>query len=523
MTNFFYNIHAYIATRKMLGLGALLLVVFSLGFLASKIEFEEDITKLIPINESNSDAQKVLKSVNFADKIIVNIKRESAGSINDLTQYASQFIDSIHNTSSNYFTKIQGKIEDEEILNTLYFVYSNLLHFLEPSDYNTIKNKLQKDSIEAITKANYKTLISPSGMVAKETILRDPLGVSFLALKKLQQLSFGNEFTMHNGFLLSKDKKHILLFISPTHPSSETSKNALFAEQLYNLNTKLNHEFKGKVSSEYFGGALVAVANAKQIKQDIQLTVGIAITILLLILIVFYRKLSVPLILFAPTAFGALLAVALLFLISTYISAISLGIGSVLLGITLDYALHILTHIRSNNNVKALYKEITKPILMSSLTTALAFLCLLFLDSQALQDLGLFAAISVLGASSFALVFIPLVYKDQSKKTQKTTVIDNVAAYPLHKNKWVLISMVLLFVMSYFTYNKVTFNNDLANLNFEPKDLREAQDRLDALTNINSKSVYIASYGTNEQDVLKANDSVFSILKSLKEKDSIIG
>jgi len=183
MTNFFYNIHAYIATRKMLGLGALLLVVFSLGFLASKIEFEEDITKLIPINESNSDAQKVLKSVNFADKIIVNIKRESAGSINDLTQYASQFIDSIHNTSSNYFTKIQGKIEDEEILNTLDFVYSNLPHFLEPSDYNTIKNKLQKDSIEAITKANYKTLISPSGMVAKETILRDPLGVSFLALK----------------------------------------------------------------------------------------------------------------------------------------------------------------------------------------------------------------------------------------------------------------------------------------------------------------------------------------------------
>ena len=523
MTNFFYNIHTYLATRKIIGFVALLLVVLSLGFLASKIEFEEDITKLIPINETNSDAQKVLKSVNFADKIIVNIKRESAGSITDLTQYASQFIDSIHNTSSNYFTKIQGKVEDEEILNTLDFVYNNLPHFLEPSDYNTIKNKLQKDSIEAITKANYKTLISPSGMVAKETILRDPLGVSFLALKKLQQLSFGNEFTMHNGFLLSKDKKHILLFISPTHPSSETSKNALFAEQLYNLNTKLNHEFKGKVSSEYFGGALVAVANAKQIKQDIQLTVGIAITILLLILIVFYRKLSVPLILFAPTAFGALLAVALLFLIRTNISAISLGIGSVLLGITLDYALHILTHIRSNNNVKALYKEITKPILMSSLTTALAFLCLLFLDSQALQDLGLFAAISVLGASSFALVFIPLVYKDQSKNTQKATVIDNVAAYPLHKNKWVLIGLVLLFVMSYFTYNKVTFNNDLANLNFEPKNLREAQDRLDAITNINSKSVYIASYGTNKQDVLKTNDSVFSTLKHLKEKDSIIG
>ncbi|GGG35559.1 MMPL family transporter [Bizionia arctica] len=523
MTNFFYNIHTYLASKKIVGFLALALLVLSLGFLASKITFEEDITKLIPINEENQDAQKVLKSVNFADKIIVNIKRESSGSVNDLTQYATQFIDSINKTSSSYFTKIQGKVEDDEILNTLDFVYNNLPHFLEPSDYKTIQSKLHKDSIEALTKANYKTLISPSGMVAKETILRDPLGLSFLALKKLQQLSFGNEFTMQNGFLLSKDKKHILLFISPTHSSSETSENALFAEQLYSLNTKLNHDFKGKVSSEYFGGALVAVANAKQIKKDIQLTVGIAITFLLLILIVFYRKLSVPIILFIPTAFGALLAVALLFLFRTKISAISLGIGSVLLGITLDYALHILTHIRRNNNVKALYQEITKPILMSSLTTALAFLCLLFLDSQALQDLGLFAAISVLGASFFALIFIPLVYKEKNKTTKKATLIDKVASYPLHKNKWALIGLVLLFVMSYFTYNKVTFNNDLANLNFEPTELREAQDRLDALTNINSKSVYIATYGTNEQKVLQINDGVFSTLKDLREKDSIIG
>ena len=523
MTNFFYNIHTYLASRKIVGFSAFILITLILGFLASKITFEEDITKLIPINEENSAAQKVLKSVNFADKIIVNITKESAGSNADLTQYATQFIDSITHTSSNSFTNIQGKVEDETILNTLDFVYNNLPHFLEDSDYKIIQNKLQKDSIYAITKANYKTLISPSGIVAKETILRDPLGLSFLALKKLQLLSFGNDFTMQNGFLLSKDKKHILLFISPTYPSSETAENTHFAEQLYSLNSKLNKEFQGKVSSEYFGGALVAVANANQIKKDIQLTVGIAVTVLLLILIFFYRKLSVPFILFIPTVFGALLAVALLYLIRTKISAVSLGIGSVLLGITLDYALHILTHIRNNNNIKALFQEITKPILMSSLTTALAFLCLLFLDSEALQDLGLFAAISVLGASTFALIFIPLVYKDEVKSTSKTTILDTIAKYPLHKNKWVIIGLLALFIMSYFTYNKVAFNNDLATLNFEPTELRNAQDRLDALTNINSKSVYIAAYGTNEQTVLDANDHVFLTLKNLKEKDSIIG
>src|SRR5690554_7378057 len=111
MSDFFYNIHTYLASRKIVGFFALGLLVLSLSFLASKITFEEDISKLIPINEGNSDAQKVLKSVNFADKIIVNIKKESAGSIDDLTQYATRFIDSINKNSSKYIAKIQGKVE----------------------------------------------------------------------------------------------------------------------------------------------------------------------------------------------------------------------------------------------------------------------------------------------------------------------------------------------------------------------------------------------------------------------------
>ena len=36
------------------------------------------------------------------------------------------------------------------------------------------------------------------------------------------------------------------------------------------------------------------------------------------------------------------------------ISAISIGIGSVLLGITLDFSLHILTHFRNNSDIKEL-------------------------------------------------------------------------------------------------------------------------------------------------------------------------
>ncbi|MEO9891953.1 MMPL family transporter [Aurantibacter sp.] len=522
MGKFFRIVDEWISANKWQSALLLLTFVGSLAFLASKIEFEEDISKLIPFNEDAKQLQKVLKSVNFADKVIVNIQLQNNGNLNELTQFANQFLDSLNNSSSAYIKEIQGKIDNEAVLNSMDFVYENLPLFLDETDYSNITKKLSQDSITAITNANYKTLISPTGIIAKETILKDPLGLSFIALKKLQQLSFGDDFTLKNGFLLSKDEKNILLFISPNFESSDTANNEPFVDNLYHLQNQLNTSFNGKVKLEYFGGALIAVANAQQIKKDIQFTVGIALTLLLLILILFYKKITLPLILFTPTAIGGLLAIAVLYLIRTKVSAISLGIGSILLGVTLDYALHILTHIRNGNSIKRLYEEVAPAIIMSSLTTASAFLCLLFLKSQALQDLGIFAAISVLGSAIFALLFVPQVYKTTEDKIKGETFLDRIAAFNFHKNKWAIAFISIALIISAFTYSKVLFNKDISQLNYEPQEIINARKQLDALTNLESKSVYIATYANSIEDALQTNDGLNEKLIELKKRGAII-
>ncbi|MRI00822.1 MMPL family transporter [Kriegella sp. EG-1] len=521
MGNFFLNSHEWISANKRQSILLLFILFSTLAFLVSKIEFEEDISKLIPVNEDAKQLQKVLKSVNFADKIIVNIQLQDNGKLSDLTQFANQFLDSL-NKSSTYIKEIQGKIEDEAVLNSIEFVYKNLPLFLDETDYSNISKKLEKDSIAAITKENYKTLISPSGIIAKETILKDPLGLSFIALKKLQQLSFGDEFTVKNSFLLSKDERNILLFINPAFESSDTANNETFVDTLYHLQKQLNNSYTSKVKLDYFGGALIAVANARQIKKDIQFTVGIALSLLLLILILFYKKLTLPLILFTPTAFGGLLAIAVLYLIRIRVSAISLGIGSILLGVTLDYALHILTHIRNKKSIKHLYEKVGPAIMISSLTTASAFLCLLFIKSQALQDLGIFAAISVLGSAVFALLFIPQVYKSSIDKISRNTLLDRIAAFNFHKNKWAITIVFLAFILSTFTYSKVLFNKDISQLNYEPQDIINARKQLDVLTNLESKSIYVVAHAPNIEDALLTNDMLNLKLADLKKRGEII-
>jgi 1-acyl-sn-glycerol-3-phosphate acyltransferase len=521
MHKFFIRVHYFVQKNKLLSLATAFLFLIVFGFFASKIRFEEDITRIIPKNENADVATKVLKQLNFSDKITVIIEKDKNGSIDDLTQTATDFIDSLHSCEP-YIKNIQGKVDDDNIQQTFDFVYHNLPYFLDENDYATFEKKLTNDSISKQVESNYRTLISPTGIIAKDFIVNDPLGISFIALKKLQQLSIGDDFILKDGFIITKDESTLLLFINPKLSGSETEKNTLFVDELNQIKSKFNEVNQGKVTIDYFGSSFIAVANAKQIKTDILTTILVSLGTLMLILIVFYRKLLIPVIIFIPTIFGVVTAIACLYFIRGTISAISLSVGAVLLGVTIDYSLHILTHYKNNNDLKTVYKDITMPLVMSSTTTAVAFLCLLFVNSEALKDLGIFAAISVVVSAFFSLLLIPHLYKPKNNTIPKENVLDKLAAFSFENNKILIGITTVVIIISFFTFGKVSFNNNLSELNFIPDEIKKTEEKLEKRTNLTSKSIYLAAYGNSIEEAIQNNSKLFDKLSLEKSENKII-
>lgn len=522
MHTFFIGLHHLIQKNKIISLLIGVVFLFFCGFFASKINFEEDITRIIPKSDKSDVTAKVLQQLKFSDKITVIIEKDKEGTIDDLSDLATTFLDSIV-SCNQYINTIQGKVDEENIQETFDFVYNNLPLFLEDKDYQSLEGKVNKDSIVAQVQNNYRTLISPTGIIAKDFILNDPLGISFIALKKLQQLNIGDDFKLYNGFVITKDESKILLFLNPKLSGSETEKNTLFVDELNKIKESLNSEYKGKSTINYFGSSLIAVANAKQIKNDIMTTIIISMTVLMLILILFYRKVVIPIIIFVPTIFGVLFALASLYFLKNTISAISLSVGAVLIGITIDYSLHILTHYKHNSNVEILYKDITKPLIMSSSTTAIAFLCLLFVNSEALKDLGVFAAICVMVSAFFSLLIIPHLYQPKNNEhVAKSNFLDKTASFSFHHNKVLIAVSLIIIAISFFTFSKVKFNNNLSDLNFIPKEIKAVEAKLEGATNLTSKSIYLASYGNSIEEVLKNNNDLFNDLNKYKAKNEIL-
>jgi 1-acyl-sn-glycerol-3-phosphate acyltransferase len=523
MQNFFFNVNSFANKNKLLFSAIVFALLLSFGFFASRISFQENITQLIPSNDQSGVTSKVLEQVNFADKITIIIKSKNNGSPDDLTQYANEFINELDSKCKPYVGKLQGKIDEENIQETFDFVYAHLPLFLDKNDYATIQNKINNDSISKIVEADYKSLVSPTGMVTKDFILQDPLGISFIALKKLQQLSIGDDFELQNGFVLTKDKKNLMLFITTKLPANETDKNTLFIGELEKIKTNLNAKFGNKVGMSYFGATPVAVANATQIKSDVQKTSIFATVTLILILAFFYRNISTPILIFIPSIFGAIFALAVLYFFKGTISAISLGISSILLGETTDYSIYVLTHLRNKKDIKLLYKDISKPLMLCGITTGITFLCLFFIKSEALQDLAIFAALSVVATSFFSLVLIPLLYKTKNEVlVPKLNIIDKLGSYSYHKNKFLIVSVFVLLIISLFTYSKVTFNNDLSSLNFMTPELKKTEKYLENIANISSKSIYLVTHGKNYEEVLENNNKLFSVLEKDKKAAKIL-
>ncbi len=142
MANFFYSFYQLIQRQKNVFRIVLMLLFGDLIWTASTIRFGEDISKLIPSNSENEHLQKVLKTAQFADKIIVTIEKEKEGTTEDLTEYATEFLNLLSENSDAFVIDIQGKVEAETIFETMDFVYNNVPLFLKDADYHNISNNL---------------------------------------------------------------------------------------------------------------------------------------------------------------------------------------------------------------------------------------------------------------------------------------------------------------------------------------------------------------------------------------------
>ena len=523
MSKIFIAIYHLLQRNKWLLFSSLLVLMCLAVLTFLRMDLEEDITTILPANKEITKFNESFLKSELSNRIIIHLSSKDENA-EILTKFCQDIVERLgEDADSSLIKSITYQIDESLFETTSTFMLNQIPFFLQSKDYENLSQLTSTDEINERIKGAYKALISPAGFAFKKNIQADPLGISTLAFEQLNNFQIDENFELYNNYFLTKDRKHLLFFVLPSGNASESTQNANLISLIKNVGSTINAEKYTDLKFEYFGGPAVSVANASRIKKDVTLTVSIALLVLLFLIYSFYRDLKIFFFILVPVLAGTALSVIILGNLKSSISLISLGIGSVLIGITIDFSIHLFTHFKKKQNPVLVLEDISFPVLISALTTSAAFLCLYLIRSEALKDLGLFAALSVLCVAISALIMIPQLFSNKTKtnNTNKKTFIDKIASYPFHENKILLFTLIALSITCAFFANKVSFERDLNKINYMPADLLKAEEHINEISDATKRSIHLIAYDGDENKALEISEAANKSLTKLKEGDKI--
>ncbi|MEO8583985.1 MAG: 1-acyl-sn-glycerol-3-phosphate acyltransferase [Flavitalea sp.] len=527
MENFFIYIYRYFNKHRS-GFFIFFVISFlTVAFFSAQVKFEEDISKILPNDKKTEKLNQVFQNSKFIDRMVmmVSLKDTTAEQPEALVAFSDSFVTAVQSKLAPYISKINYRVDDSLVMNLFNTISNRLPIYLNEKDYLTVDTLISSAGIRETLKQNLRTLTSPTGIALKSMISNDPVGISFIGLKKLQQLQYDENFELYDSYVITKDHKNLMLFITPAYPPNNTGKNIVLLEGLDNIIDSLNSTAFRNVSASYFGATAVSVGNALQLRKDTLLTQSIVVVFLIVFLGLYFRQKRAPVVILIPVLFGALFALTAIYFIKGSISVIALATGSVVLGIAVNYSLHVFNHYRHTKSIEQVIRDLAGPLTVGSFTTIAGFLCLEFAESGMLKDLGLFAAMSLIGAIFCSLIFLPHFIASKKESTQHRAAqfswIDKISSYRPESNKYLVLLILVLTVVFAYTARNISFESDMMNMNFMSGNLKRAEKKLNDINAYALQSVYLVTEGKTLNDALANNEKLVNNIEHLKDKNIV--
>ena len=505
MRNAALRIYDWMSGHRWWYVASLAVVTLLMVVSVTRLSYREDIRDFLPLDEEERVA------LNNYDRqaqtsLIVTVIEQRDSTIDDpvlLVEGVEAFLHAIDGldgvTVHTDFSQMEEQQEE---------VYRQLPYLLEARDYQRMDSLLQlPDFIPSRLQEAKERLLMPMGMgsMVADEITHDPLGLFSSVVSLMRDTTMLSRFDLYDGCLLTADHRRALVMLNSSYGGSETASN----ERLLDLlNAKADsvsslltprapapprpHALDTPLTIRFCGAPVVAVTNASQIKSDSLLSVCIAVVLILLLLWFFLHSLRHILLIALATGWGWLFAVACLSWVHQEVSVIVIGISSIIVGIAVNYPLHLIAHLDHTSDVRQALKEIVKPLVVGNITTVGAFLALVPLRAAALRDLGLFSSFLLIGTILFTILWLPQMVRvrgmvrgyegmgvrecENSLSTETSaesnlvpSASQRLSTAPPHPRRFsVAVTILLLLLTLFFGYHSLNtaFDADLSHINY---------------------------------------------------------
>ena len=533
MTALFIRLSRYFRSHRIVCWLSMVALFVFFGFFAAQLHLEEDINKLMPSSKNEDGTTKLaFADLKIKDKVFLLFAGHDT---EKLIEVCDEFVDSLLlcDSTSQTIGDIFYRLDDDLLPDGIDYLTEHLPAYIDTSAYARFDTLLTREHFVRQMQQNREDLTGEFGEMFPELIQMDPMGmrsvlIDYLPLTmdhsaaqtpaddKNGQSSMDNgQWSIIDGHFFVPDSTVCLAFITPRYSSTNTGQGSAMFEL---LNTQIEQFAKQhpEVEISYHGTPASGYYNSTQIKHDLTTTIAGALLVVLVFLLVCFRRWDTIPLLLLPVVFGTLFGLTMMYWLKGEFSLLALGIGGVVLGVALSYVLHVLTHQQFVSDTEQLLRDQVKPVLLGCLTTIGSFAGLLFVKTDLLRDFGLFAGFAILGTTLFSLAYLPQLLRPSISPL--TSYLSPLTTYPFDRKK-PLIAVILLVIVvciGAFIVGGTRFDADMHNLGYDHPMTEHSEQLLREKTYTNDKTKYFASQGRTMEDAIENFALLDSKLDSLQ-------
>ncbi len=523
MVKFFLHIFDFFLNRKSLCFAILACVIIALLAMTASLRYNENIFDFLPVSGNEQKAISLYQDISGGQRIVAMFKLKEGNEDNEdrLTEAVDTFSRLMQPVYENgQISEITTQIDLEKISGVTDFVYHNIPLMLCDSDYVRMERILSTpERIKEQLAYDVQMIMMPAPGLFSSNISKDPLGLFSPVMDRLQLRQSSVPIEIDNGYIFTSGKEYAIAMMTSPYGAMESANNS----NLVNCIDSVAHQtmqIMSDVEVAITGAPVIAVGNAHQIKQDSQRAISISVTLILLLLVYSFRKIKNLLLIGVAIVFGWLFAMGFIAVLRSDVSLIVLGIGSIIIGIAVNYPLHFIAHTDHGGTIREVLKEMISPLLIGNITTVGAFASLIPLDAPALRDLGLFAAFMLVGTILFVLIFIPHLVKKSLKETEEHLTFGKISSMSPDRYRWLFWVIIILTVIFGYYSLGITFDTNMHNINYMTDSQKKLLSGMQASAGLNdSVNVYVVLEGEDWNTALQGRQYIAPLLDSLKKSN----
>ena len=396
------SLYHLLRARATLVVASGVLLVLIAGVVATRFVVREDVTTLMPASPPHLAEQFfILREAPLLQGLTITVGGE------DPARSAAILASALRGPE---FFQVFAGAEAGFTPATLARICALSPGLMTEDGFAALPGLVTEEAIRVSLERNVRVLQSPGGFALRELLALDPLGICANTLRDLAPASGKDGPRLEAGRLVSADGKYAMILAEPVASVGDSKASVAVMERVRAAIRALPEGTEVLVA----GGHRHTEANAGVIQGDMLRILPLSLGCLVLFFLVFIRTVRGVALFLLPTASLAV-ASACTGIVYGSLSGIVLGFGSVILGITADYAIHVFYAVRSGKDVGESLARVSRPLLLGALTTLGGFAGFFASAIPCIVQMTVFAICGVIAAVVLALVVLPLCLQPEGK------------------------------------------------------------------------------------------------------------